>query len=218
MTPKPRKSEEPRMNTRINRATLPKKLRKISAILVLFCLSGCVSSRGAEEEKDAQVRDPAVTNSHEVSDDDDVPLIVINEFVASNVTGVVDEGGGTGDWIELYNLSEEDVDLGGFFVSDDEDIPTKALLPAGLVIESRGTILLWADSDTEQGPHHLPFNLKKDGETILLTSKMGDVLDLIDYQNATTDASFARVPDGVGGFFLCSTPTPDASNDPSCGP
>ncbi len=187
---------------------------------VFFVLSawwtfGC-GDRGASDE--TEPGDPTAMSSQDVNSDGSLPQVVINEFVASNATGAVDEGGGTGDWIELYNLSDELIELDGFFVSDDADIPTKGLLSGGLVIEPRGTLLLWADSDIEQGPHHLPFNLKKDGESILLTSNMGDLLDSIDYENATTDSSFARVPDGTGDFAICATPTPDAGNDPACEP
>jgi len=191
------------------------KTRASRWLTIPFALA-LLSCRGPADEDSG---DPKV-NSRDPNVDGDLPQVVINEFMASNATGVTDEGGGTADWIELYNLSDEDIDLGGFFVSDDESIPTKAMLPydQGLIIEAGSTLLLWADSDTDQGSKHLPFNLKKDGESIVLTSPMGDLLDSIDYQNATTDASFARYPDGTGPFSLCHSPTPDAPNDSACKP
>lgn len=167
--------------------------------------------RGESDEEEEEGT-PVVTSSQSSEDSEEV-AIVINEFMASNATTTTDEGGGTADWIELYNPSDEEVDLGGHFLSDNEDIPTKALLSEGLVIEAGGTLLLWADSDTEQGPLHLPFNLKKAGETILLTSPMGYLLDKVTYENANTDVSFARTPDGVGSLEPCAAPTPGQLND-----
>lgn len=143
--------------------------------------------------------------------------LVINEFMPSNRTVIFDEGGGSGDWIELFNLTNEAIDLQGYFISDKLDNLTKAELPAGLVIEAGGTLLLWADGDIEQGPAHLPFNLSKDGEAIVVVSPLGEVLDSIEYQFATTDSSFARVPDGTGPFAFCPYPTPLEPNSSACG-
>ena len=142
---------------------------------------------------------------------------MINEFVASNQTGITDESGAAPDWMELYNLGDAEVDLAGYFVSDDPDDPYKAELPTGLSIAAGGFLLLWADGDPEEGPNHLPFNLAKAGESIVITSPMGEPLDRIDYTDAVTDVSLARVPDGTGEFVSCANPTPAASNDAGCG-
>lgn len=144
--------------------------------------------------------------------------VVLNEFMPSNAMIIADMAGGAGDWIELFNLSSEAVDLGGYFISDKVDEPQRYLLPPGLVIEPASTLLLWADNDVEEGADHLPFKLAKDGEAVVLTDPTGQVVDSIDYLDATTDSSFARVPDGTGAWAFCTTPTPAAPNDPSCGP
>ncbi len=189
-------------------------------LLVIPLVFGC---RNAEEgdteltddEPLTQDADPTVEQA-EPSTMDSEARIVINEFMPSNATIIRDEAGGSGDWIELYNLSDSSIDLVGYFISDKPDNPTKFELGAGLVIEAGGTLLLWADSDVEQGPNHLSFNLSKAGEAIVFTSPTGDLLDSIDYENATTDSSFARSPDGIGAFGFCHSPTPDAPNDSAC--
>lgn len=141
--------------------------------------------------------------------------VVINELMPSNATVIVDEAGGAGDWIELYNRSSSAVDLTGYFISDDDAEPSKAVLQ-GVSIPAGGTLLLWADRDIDQGPLHLPFALDRDGEVVLLSTPAGELLDRIEYVAASTDASFARYPDGAGGFAYCAVPTPNAPNDPSC--
>lgn len=145
-------------------------------------------------------------------------LVVINEFMPSQATVITDPMGKASDFIELFNVSDAPVDLGGYFISDKLDEPLKYRLPAGLVIEAHAPLLLWADSALEEGPEHLPFKLAKEGEAIVLCNPTGDVIDSIDYVNATTDSSFARVPDGSGPWAFCTTPTPGAENDPSCAP
>lgn len=147
--------------------------------------------------------------------DPDSP-VVINEFMPSNSATIADEAGGTGDWIEIYNRSDTTVDLTGFFVSDNAENPTKHALPSGLEVAPGEAMILWADSDEEDGPNHLPFNLKKAGEEILISDPGGALLDSIAYQNATTDSSFARVPDGSGDFTFCVNPTPGEPNGDGC--
>lgn len=201
----------------------------LSVLFLALWFSGC--SSGGDPQPEMASGDPEMIGDEPELQDPDLPQddpemstenlgtqIVINEFVPSNANGAADETGAKGDWIELFNLTDSAVDLAGYFISDKLDNPTKQELGGGLVIEAGGTLVLWADSDVEQGPNHLSFNLSKEGEAIVLTSPLGDVLDSIDYVNATTDSSFARVPDGVGAFGFCNFPTPDAPNDPACGP
>jgi hypothetical protein len=210
---------------------------KLNPLVMLFLVPlalGCrtvedgdTKMENSEVEPQTQAEDPEVVQPDASEPDKGEPesgnqslgaQIVINEFMPSNATIIQDEAGGSGDWIELYNLTEASIDLAGYFISDKLDNPTKMELGSGLNIEAGGTLLLWADSDPEQGPAHLSFNLAKDGEAIVLTSPMGDMLDSIDYANATTDSSFARVPDGVGAFGFCQSPTPNAPNDTACAP
>ncbi len=47
--------------------------------------------------------------------------LYINEFLASNSTTNVDESGEYDDWLELYNVGSDSIDLGGFFLTDTVD-------------------------------------------------------------------------------------------------
>ena len=51
--------------------------------------------------------------------------IVINEIMSSNTTTIYDEEGDASDWIELYNNGANQVNLVGYYLSDDSlDIKT----------------------------------------------------------------------------------------------
>ena len=62
--------------------------------------------------------------------------IRITEFVAANETTLLDEDGDSSDWVEIFNAGPDDVDLDGWFLTDDGDdlekwaFP-KQVLPAG---------------------------------------------------------------------------------------
>ena len=145
-----------------------------------------------------------------------VGQLMINEAMPSNQTTVLDEGGGSADWLEIYNATGADIDVGGMYVSDNADDLVKGPLAAGLIVPAGGVLLLWADSDVEQGDLHLPFNLSAAGEMVILSDTEGNVVDFVEYGAATSDTSLARVPDGTGDFVWCTSATPNALNGDSC--
>ena len=44
--------------------------------------------------------------------------VIISEFVASNVGGLLDEDQASSDWIELYNSGNSSVNLSGWYLTD----------------------------------------------------------------------------------------------------
>lgn len=71
--------------------------------------------------------------------------IAINEFVSSNVGGIQDEDGDYEDWIEIYNYGDEAVNLSGFGLSDDRDLPYQWVFPS-VTISPNQFIIIYASS------------------------------------------------------------------------
>lgn len=126
--------------------------------------------------------------------------VVINEILASNIAGVVDEAGDHEDWIELYNNNDQAVDLTGFFISDDASIPDKYVFPAGTILPAHGYMILWADDESAEGPFHAGFKLSANGEVVIFSAPDGQILDNAPFGTQTADVAFARVPNGTGDF------------------
>ncbi len=65
--------------------------------------------------------------------------LFINEFMADNDSTIQDPDGSGGypDWIELYNAGPNAIDLGGMYLTDDANEPTKWMIPFGV---SGGTL------------------------------------------------------------------------------
>ena len=144
-------------------------------------------------------------------------VLYINEFMASNSVTVADENGEYDDWVEIYNSSDEPIDLGGYYMSDDESAPDKYMIPtddpALTTVPAKGFLLLWADGQPEQGVLHLDFKLSGSGEYVSLTDKNGSkVLDEKQFDAQTTDVSYGRFPDGSDNWQTFDNPTPGASN------
>jgi len=156
--------------------------------------------------------DPVDTGADVVT----LPNIYINEFMASNSSTYADESGAFPDWIELYNASNEDADLTGWWITDDNTEPMKHEILEGVVVPAGGFFVLFADGDIDQGVNHLSFSLDADGEDIGLYGPSEfdtpeiDALDA--YPVQITDISLARTPDGSPQFEATENPTPGASN------
>ena len=75
------------------------------------------------------------------------PAIAINEFLASNVSINADilDFDDYSDWIELYNATDYDIDINGYFITDDFDNPYKWQFTVSTIIPAKGFLNIWAD-------------------------------------------------------------------------
>jgi len=141
----------------------------------------------------------------------------INEVLADNETTVADDEGDFDDWIEIYNSGATDINLAGYFISDDpqddqlwripDSNPLKTTVPAD------GYLLLWADKDKSDGENHVDLKLSASGETLTLTAPDGTTIDRILFGAQDTDVSYGRVQDGGSDLQQFLSPTPNASNE-----
>jgi len=157
--------------------------------------------------------------------------IVINEFLASNKTTNPDNADfdDYSDWLEIYNAESFTVDLSGYYITDDLEIPGKWQIPAGTTIGPGGFILFWADG-YDEGPgqdhvrpakpheefttryYHLNFKLSRAGEQIALFDPNGNSLDALSYDLQWPDVSYGRTPDGQDNWSYFGEPTPGRAN------
>jgi hypothetical protein len=139
--------------------------------------------------------------------------VVINELLASNTAGVVDEVGEFEDWVELYNNNSFSVDLSDFYLSDNPLNLPKWKFPNNTVIPAGGYLVFWADEDSSQGPTHMNFKLSALGEPLMLLDTVLAIVDSVNFGPQTSDVAYARVPNGTGPF-VSQAPTYNAQNTP----
>ncbi len=131
----------------------------------------------------------------------DLPqMLFINEFMADNVTAFADEFGEFDDWIEIYNASSSDIDLAGYYLTDDLNNATAWQIPADhpdlTTIPAGESQVLWADNNPGQGPLHLGFKLNAAGEQIGISFDGSDFIDSLSYSVQIENRSYGRYPDG----------------------
>ena len=73
--------------------------------------------------------------------------VVINEFSCSNYT--LNIGGDNEDFIEFYNQGATDVDLGGYFLSDQPSNLDKFEIPAGTTVPAGGFTMVMCSGEGE---------------------------------------------------------------------
>lgn len=128
--------------------------------------------------------------------------VVINEIMAQNTSTVQDENGDFEDWVELYNTNDFDVDLSGFFMTDDSTELNKWALPDGTSISAKGYLIIWADEDLDQGAMHADFKLSAGGEMVFFSDTLLNLVDKVVYGQQTTNLGYARIPNGTGSFVI----------------
>jgi len=140
--------------------------------------------------------------------------LYINEFLASNQGITKDEYGEFDDWAELYNASDERIWLADYFLSDNMGNPGKYRFPE-IYLEPKKFALVWLDSDTEQGPWHASFKIRKSGEMLRLSERPSRgfaIVDSITFGVQESNVSWGREVDGGTEWVSFPAPTPEYSN------
>jgi hypothetical protein len=145
--------------------------------------------------------------------------IVINELLAHS-------HGSSPDWIELHNKTGQDINLEGWFLTDDEtDLDTirKYEIPANTILTANGYLLFWQDTSfgSPSQPAAKRFGLSENGETVSLFSGLNGEVTGYYHTRQKFDASETGMtlgryeqPQLTGGydFTRMAVATPGAPN------
>jgi len=152
--------------------------------------------------------------------------IVINE--------VMSHSSGGPDWIELYNTTSQPINIGGWFLSDnnrDEPNLMKYRIVNGTIIDGNDYLVFYQDTDFNNPSDPgclIPFALSENGEKVCLSSNLDLNVMLTGYREvedfgpSATNVSFGRYFKSSMGnynFVAMAYDTPDSNNAyPKVGP
>ena len=119
--------------------------------------------------------------------------VVINEVLAKNRGGWLDEDGDSSDWIELYNPTNRRIALEGYRLTDDRADLGRWKFPA-TTLGPKARLLVWASGkDRREGKGlHTNFKLNGDGEALYLVNPSGKVVDSLTFGPQRTNVSYGR--------------------------
>lgn len=147
--------------------------------------------------------------------------VLINEVMVENVTTLDDGTGKFPPWIELYNPTDAEVNLGNVALSDDLGKPDKWKVPCipEAVIPAGGFLIIFADGDqADPDDLHASFQLVPGKRAALVVINEGSDTFAFDGRQLPPDRSVGRFPDGVGDTMVLDEPTPGAANQEPGGP
>lgn len=150
--------------------------------------------------------------------------LLVTEFMATNDGVLADGNGNYEDWIEVYNADSVSVNLGNYYLSDNDGnlekwkFPSITLAPgayrvvfASAPLNSQGEVL--SNYIDAQGKYHTNFKLDAEGEDLLLTYKdpVTQHVSVVDEYTGGFPDQFPNVSYGIasGGterYFDVSTP------------
>lgn len=137
--------------------------------------------------------------------------LVISEVMVANTKTYYAGALGYCDWVELKNISDSDISLSGYCLSDSLKDLGKYALPDS-VLAPGGTIIILCGADNDgSGAHNLAsFSLNSACEQLYLSCG-GEIVDYAALRDIPYECSFGRM-DGENGWFYFANPSPGEAN------
>jgi hypothetical protein len=138
----------------------------------------------------------------------------LTEFMAGNTTGLRDNDGEFSDWIEIHNAGGQTLNLGGWYLTDNNANLTKWRFPAGLVLPANSYLLVWASDKNRANlaaPLHTNFKLSKSAGSFLglvFSNGVTVISAFTNYPVQFDDVSYGRdrLDGAIVGYFTNATP------------
>ena len=136
---------------------------------------------------------PASANAAGYSSPSDLPHFDENGIYISEVCAASKAKSSTNDWIELFNGSDETVDLTGYYLSDSANDRKKWRIPS-LSIGPKSHVVIEAASDPwQRSDDTASFGISPAGETLLLCDADGSLVDFFETGVLQTEMTSGRI-------------------------
>ena len=151
--------------------------------------------------------------------------IVMNEFLPNPSKGSYPSENALplkeGEWVELYNTTDSEIDLKNYYLEDDPDkgdhtiiIDNTRTKSGDTLIPANGYLVVYLKNTAGAGS--VGAILNNEGDTLSFYNKDDQLLDDFTYDGGGSDVpedkTFARLPDGHGPW-IDPEPTPGDDND-----
>ena len=140
----------------------------------------------------------------------------INEVSAANDI-FVNEYWKRNDWVELYNTTDQPIDVAGMYLTDNLEKPHKYVIDKGetaanTIIPPHGHLIIWCDKLEPVSQLHASFKLDADGGDMMLSAADGSWSDILTYPKHQKDETVGRYPDGCNTVQVLNFPTIEKTN------
>lgn len=140
--------------------------------------------------------------------DNTINKLVINEVSNNNTGSFSDSEGNIYDWVELYNGTDEDINLYGYNLSDDDSKIKWSFNDQ--IIKSKEYLVIFLAGENKEGMYANFALSKNGGEIVVLKNSHGKVVDIVETVKTNKNTSLARDMDGE--FHIVNKVTPGYIN------
>lgn len=143
------------------------------------------------------------------------PALVINEIMPANIDMFLDPSYNYGSWIELFNGTDTDINLAGYYLSDSASTTICPLGNTSRIVKAGGFLTLWFGHKDDYCLQQLEYSLDSDGGDIILFDNNGRAISAVEYPASPARISWARTSDGGSEWGYTGNPTPGKTNSSS---
>lgn len=137
--------------------------------------------------------------------------LVISEFCTSNYSSVFENDYNQySDWIEIYNTTNQKIDLQGYYLTDDIEKPDKWKITDPISVNGKSFLVFWADNNDNW--FHTNFKIQKETGYIAILDSFLNIIDSVSYSKQRLDISFGRVNNTSDTWVYMSEVTPGKKN------
>ncbi len=122
--------------------------------------------------------------------------VVLNELMLFNTT-IVDQNGGYDPWLELYNTTDESLNLGGLQMYSEESPTISILTFPDTILPANEYIVIWLDGESAQPGLHASQRIDNSSWIRLSNTDLSDV-DSLTFGLQSAGRSFGSWPNGSG--------------------
>lgn len=145
--------------------------------------------------------------------------VIINEFLAASLTGLLDEDGEAQDWIEIYNRGTNTVNLLGWSLTDDASVAGKWVFPSTNLAPGQFLVVFASEKDRRVPGARLHTNFKLDpfGEYLALFNAESPRVAVSEFAAKYPEQrnNYSYGLDNFSAWRYFPTPTPGAANGSS---
>ena len=122
--------------------------------------------------------------------------LYITEIMANNKSTIKDSDNEYSDYIEIYNDYEHEINLKGYYLSDETTSSKKWSFP-NIIIKSKEYLIVYASNkdkcDISIRECHTNFKLGSKGETVTLLDNNGLIISKIKYPDSLSDNAYSLI-------------------------
>ena len=184
--------------------TMKKNILTVLLLIYAVLLSACGSGNASAEPTPAPTEVPPTPTP--IVYESGAGKVRLSEIMSKNKATLSDADGDFPDWIELENITESDINLFGWTLTDGKSEWT---FPDFTLYQKSRAIIFASKKNRTDSELHASFALSE-GDTIQLTDRNKDLVDSCTISEDTSDVSLIHSDEN--GWISCQYPSPGYEN------